>query len=141
MYRTVILHVVYGCETWSFTLREEHRLRVFENRVLRGIFWAKRDEVMGEWRKLHNEELNDLYCSPNIFRVIKWRRMGLAGHVARIRDRIGTYRVFMGTSEGRDQLEDPDVNGSIILNRFLRKWDGAWTGLIWLGIVTGGGHL
>jgi len=67
LYRTIILPVVlYGCETWSLTLREECRLRVFENRVLRGIFEPKRDEVTGEGRKLHNEELNDLYCSPNI---------------------------------------------------------------------------
>ena len=71
IYRTIILPVVlYGCETWSLTLREERRLRVFENRVLRGIFGPKRDEVTGEWRKLHNE-LNNLYCSPNIVRVIK----------------------------------------------------------------------
>ena len=71
IHRTVILLVVlYGCETWFLILREERRLRVFENRVLRGIFGPKRDEVRGEWRKLHNEELNDLYCSPNILRVI-----------------------------------------------------------------------
>ena len=63
--------VLYGCETWSLILREEHRLRVFENRVLRRIFGAKRDGVTGEWRQLHNEELNDLYCSPNIVRLIK----------------------------------------------------------------------
>jgi len=73
---------VYGCETWSRTLREERRVRVFENRVLRRIFRPKRDEVTGEWRKLHNEELNDLY-SPNM-RVIEWRRMRWAGHVARM---------------------------------------------------------
>ena len=72
IYRTVILPVVlYGCETWSLTLREEHRLRVFENRVLRRIFGPRRDGVTREWRKLHNEELNDLYSSPNIVRVIK----------------------------------------------------------------------
>ena len=72
IYRTISLPVgVYGCETWSLTLREERRLRVFENRVLRGIFGVKRDEVTGEWRKLHKEELNDLYCSPNIVRVTK----------------------------------------------------------------------
>jgi hypothetical protein len=64
---------VYGCETWSFTTREERRLRVFENRVLRRVCGSKRDEERGEWRKLHNEELNDLYSSPNIVRVIKWR--------------------------------------------------------------------
>jgi len=75
---------VYGCETWSLTLREEFRLRVFESRVLRGIFEPKRDEVTGEWRKLRNVELNDLYSSPTIVRMIKSRRMGSAGHVARI---------------------------------------------------------
>ena len=76
IYRTIILFVVlYGCETRSLTLREEHRLRVFENSVLRRIFGPKRDGVTGEWIKLHNEELNDLYCSPNIVRVIKSRRM------------------------------------------------------------------
>ena len=80
IYRTIALPVVmYGCETWSPTLREECRLRVFENRVLRRIFGLKRDEVTGEWRKLQNEELNDLYCSPNIVRVIKSRRIRWAG--------------------------------------------------------------
>jgi len=76
IYRTIILPVVlYGCKTWSLTLREERRLRVYENRVLRRIFVPKRDEVTGEWRKLHNEELNILYFSPNILRVIKSRKM------------------------------------------------------------------
>jgi hypothetical protein len=85
IYKTIILPVVlYGCETWSLTLREEHRLRVYENRVLRGIFGPKRDEVTGECRKLHNEELQILYSSPNIIRQIKSRRMRWAGHVARI---------------------------------------------------------
>jgi hypothetical protein len=76
IYRTIILPVVlYGCETWSLTLREDRRLRVFENSVLRRVFGPKRDEVTGEWRKLHNEELNDLYSLPNIVRVVKSRRM------------------------------------------------------------------
>jgi hypothetical protein len=83
IYRTIILSVVLcGCETWSLTLREEHRPRVFEQRVLRRIFGPKRDYAIGEWRNLHNEELNDLYSSPNIVQVIKSRRMRWAGHVA-----------------------------------------------------------
>jgi hypothetical protein len=82
IYRTIILPVVlYGRETWSLTLREEHRLRVFENRVLMRILGPKRDEVTGKWRRLHNKELNDLYSSTNI-RVIKSRRMRWAGRVA-----------------------------------------------------------
>ena len=86
IYRTIIFPVVlYGCETWSLTLKKEFRLRMFGNRALRKIFGPKRDEVRGEWRKLHNEELNDPYSSPNIVRVIKSRRMGLAGQVARLR--------------------------------------------------------
>jgi hypothetical protein len=80
-------------------LREERRLRVFENRVLRRIFGPKRDEVTGEWRKLHNEELNDLYCSPNIIRLIKSRRTRWAVHVASKGERKGVYRVLVGTAE------------------------------------------
>ena len=84
-YTNIILPVVlYGYETWSLTLREERKLRVFENRVLRRIFGPRWGDVTGEWRKLHNDELNDLYSSPNIVRVIKSRRMRLAGHVARM---------------------------------------------------------
>ena len=79
--RTVVL---YGCETLSLTLREECRLRVFENRVLRRVLGPKRDEVTGEWRKLHNEDLSDLYSLPDIVRVVKSRRMRWAGHVARV---------------------------------------------------------
>ena len=80
IYRTIILPIVfYGCETWSLTLREERRLRVFENRVLRRVFGSKRDEVTVELRKLHNEELRDLYSLPNILRVIKSRRMRWRG--------------------------------------------------------------
>ena len=73
--------VLFGCETWSLTSREEHRERVFERRVLRKIFGPNRDEVTGEWRRLHNEELYDLYCWPNIIRVINSRRMRCMGHV------------------------------------------------------------
>jgi len=97
IYRTIILLVVlYGCESWSLTLKEERRLRVFENRVLRRIFGPKRDEVRGDWRKLHNEEFNDLYSSPNILRVIKSRRMRWAGHVARMGEGRGVWRVLVG---------------------------------------------
>ena len=85
MYRAIILSVVlYGCETWSLTLRDERRLRVFENRELRRVFGPKRGEVTGEWIKLHNEELSDLYSLPNIVRVVESRRMRWAGHVARM---------------------------------------------------------
>jgi len=106
--RTVILRVILcGCETWSLTLREERKLRVFENVVLRGIFGPRRDEVTGEWRRLHNEELNDLYCSPNIVRVIKWRRMRWAGYVARMGEERGVYRVSVGKPEGKIPLGRP----------------------------------
>src|SRR5215469_7188622 len=92
IYRTIILPVVlYGCETWSLTLREEHRLRVFQSRVLRRVCGPKRDEVTREWRKLHNEELKDLYSLPNIVRVVKSRRMRWAGHVARMGEGRGVH--------------------------------------------------
>jgi len=90
IYRTIILPLVlYGCETWSLTWREEWMLRLFENMVLRRIFGPRRDEVTGEWRRFHNEDLNDLYSSPNIVRVIKSRRMRWAGHVARMGEETG----------------------------------------------------
>jgi hypothetical protein len=108
IYKTVILPVVlYGCETLSLTLREEHSLRVFENRVLRRIFGPKRDEVKGGWRKLHNEELHGLYSSPSIIRMIKARRMRGAGHVARMGEVRGTYNTLVGRPEGRRPLGRP----------------------------------
>ena len=99
--------VLYGSETWSLTLREERKLMVFENKVLRRILGPRRDDVTGEWRRLHNEELNDLYCSPNIVRVIKWRRMVWAGHVARMGEERGVYRVLVGKPEGRRPMGRP----------------------------------
>ena len=98
---------MYGCQTWTLTLREERKLRVFENMVLRKMFGPRRDEVTGEWRRLHKEELNDLYCSPNIVRVIKSRRMRWAGHVARMGEERGVYRVLVWKPEGKRPLGRP----------------------------------
>jgi hypothetical protein len=123
-------------------LREERRLRVFENSVLRRIFGPKRDEVMGEWRKLCIEELNDLYLSPNNVQVTKLRRTRWARHVASMGERRGAYRVWWGNLRETDHFEDPGVDGRIILRWIFRKWDmGTWTGLSWLRIGTGGRHL
>jgi hypothetical protein len=108
IYKTIILPVVlYGCETWSLTLREEHRLNVFENRVLRRIFGPKRDEVTGQWRKLHSGELHNLYSSPNISRQIKSRRMRWAGHVACMGGGRNVYRDLVGKPKGKRPLERP----------------------------------
>jgi hypothetical protein len=139
-YKTVILPVVlYGCETWSLTLREEHRLRIFENRVLR-IFGPKRKED-GWWRKLHNE-LHSLYFSPNIVRDIKSRRMRWAGHVARMGEGRGVYRTLVLRPEGKRPLGDRGVGGRITLRWTLgRQGTMGQTGFIWLRIRSGGGLL
>jgi hypothetical protein len=108
IYKTIILPVVlYGRETWSFTLREEHGLRVFENRVLKIIFGPKRDEVTGQWRKLYNEELHKLYSSPDIIRQIKSRRMRWAGRVVRMGEERKVYMVLVGKPEGMRPLGRP----------------------------------
>ena len=107
IYRTIILPVVlYGCETWSLTRWEERKLRVFENMVLRRIFGPKSDKVTGEWRRLHNEELKDLYCSPNIVRVIKSRRIRWAGHVARVGEERGCIGSWWGNRREGDHWGD-----------------------------------
>ena len=122
------------------TLREERKLRVFENMVLRRIFGPRRDEVTGDWRRLHNEELNDLFSSPNIVRVIKSRRMRWAGNGVRMGEERGVYRVLVGKPEGTRPL-----------GRHRRRWVdnirmdllevGIWTGLGWPRIETGDGRL
>jgi hypothetical protein len=108
IYEIIILPVVlYGCETWSLTLMEEHRLRVFENRVLRRIFGLKRDEVTEEWRKLPSRELHNLYSSPDIIRQIKSRRMRLAGHMACMGEGRNVYRVLVGKPKGKRPIGRP----------------------------------
>ena len=123
-------------------MREERRLRVFENRVLRKVFGAKRDEVTGEWRKLHNKEFSDLYSLPSIMRVVKLRRMRWVGHVAHMGEGRGVHRVLVGNLRERDHWGDPGVDGRIILRWIFRKWEGiVGTGWSWLRIETGGRHL
>ncbi|KAJ4449908.1 hypothetical protein ANN_01315 [Periplaneta americana] len=108
IYKTVKLPVVvYGCETWTLTLREEQRLRVFENKVLRKIFGTKRDDVTGEWRKIYNAELHALYSSPDIIRNIKSRRLRWAGHVARMSESRNAYKVLVGRPEGKRPFRRP----------------------------------
>jgi hypothetical protein len=133
---------LYEYETWSLTVREEHRLRVFENRVLRKIFRPTRDEVTVEWRKLHNWELHNLYSSPDIIRQIKSRRIRWAGHVARMGEGRNVYRVLVVELEGKRPLGRPR-----------RRWEdgikmdlgeiglGVWSGFTWLRIGTVGGLL
>jgi hypothetical protein len=125
IYRTIILPVVlYGCESWSLTLRKECRPRVFENRVLRRIFGPKRDEVTGEWRRLDNKELYAVYSSPDIIRMIKLRRLRWAGHVAHVRERRGAYIILVGDMREGDHLEDPGLEGRIMLKWIFESLDG-----------------
>jgi hypothetical protein len=94
--------VLYGCETWSLTSREEHKLMVFENRVLSKIFGLKKDGVTGGWRNLHNKELHDMYSSPSIIRIIKSRNIRWAGHVAPMGEKRNVYRLLVGKPKERD---------------------------------------
>ena len=143
IYRTIILPVVLcGCETWSLTMKEEMKLRVFQNMVLRRIFGPRRGEVTGDWRRLHIEELNDLYSSPNIVWVIKSRRMRWAGHVAHFGEEMGCIGSCWGNQREGDHWGDLGVDGWIIIGWISRRWDvGIWTGLGWPRIETGGGRL
>jgi hypothetical protein len=132
IHRTIILPVLYGCETWSLTLWQKHRLRVFENRVLRRGFRPKRNEVTWEWKKLHNEELRDLYSLPNIVRVVKSRRMRWVGHVRH----MGEGRVVNGVLVGR-----PRCRWEYNIKMDLQEVGGGcadWMELLRIGI--GGGH-
>ena len=115
---------------------------MFENRVLRIVFGPKKDDITGEWRKLHSEELSDLCSLPNIVLVVKSRRMRWAGHVACMGEGRGVHRVLVGKPEGKRPLGRPDVDGRVILRWIFRKWEGVvGTGWSWLRIGTGGGHL
>jgi hypothetical protein len=131
--------VLYGCETWSLTLREEQRLTVFENRVLRRIFGLKRDEATGEWRRLHNEELNDLYSSPNIIRVIKSRGMRWAGHVARMEEERGAYRILVWRAEGMRPLGRPRLRWKDNIKTDLREV--GWGGMNWIELAQDKGQV
>jgi hypothetical protein len=122
IHRTIILLVVlYGCETWSLTLRKEGRLKVCEHRILWRIFGPMRDEVTGEWRKLHNKELNDLYSSSSIVCVIKSRRMRWAGHLARMGERRGVRRVWCENLRERDHLGARGIDEATVLIWILKK--------------------
>jgi hypothetical protein len=122
----ILVLVLYGCETWSCTLREECRLTDFGNRVLRKIFGPKRHEVTGEWRRLHNKELYIPYFSPKIIQVIKSRRLRWVGHVARMRGEVHTKE--------RDQLKDQGADWRIRLKWIFEKWD--W-GMDWIDLAQG----
>jgi hypothetical protein len=143
IYKTIILPVVlYGCETLSLTLREEHGLRVFENRVLRRISGPKKDEVTGEWRKLHSEELHILYYFPNI-RQIKSRRMRWAGHVARMGEERKLCKVLVGKPERKRPLGGPRRRWEDGIRMDLMEigLGGVWIEFDWLRTGTGGGLL
>jgi hypothetical protein len=135
IYKTIILPVIlYGSRTWSLTLREERRLRVFENRVLRRIFRPKRVEVTGEWRKLQSKELHNLYSSPDIIRQIKSRRMRWAVHVARMGWGRNLYRVLMGKPEGKKLIGRPRRRWEDGIKMDLREIDG---GTEWIHLAQG----
>jgi hypothetical protein len=134
VYKTIILPVnLYGCETWSLTLREEHRLRVFENKVLRRIFGPKRDEATGGWRKLQNEELRDLYSSPSITRIIKSRRMRWVGHIARMGKKRNAYRLLVGKPEGERPRGRPRRRWVDNIKIYLLEI--GWGGVDWIGLA------
>ena len=134
--------VLYGCETWSLTLREGRKLRVFQNMVFRRIFGPRRNEVMGEWRRMNDEELNDLYPSPKVVRVLKSRRMRWAGDVACMGGERGCIGSWWENRRERAHWGDLGVDVWIILGWISRRWDvSMWTGLGWPRTGTVGGRL
>ena len=143
IYGTIILPVVfYGCETWSLTLREERRLRVLENRVLKKILWPRTDEVTREWRKPDNEELIDLCSSPNIFRVIKLRIKRWVEPVARMGESKAVYRILVGKPEGKRPLGRPRRKWVDNIKMHLQEVGCA--DMDWIDVaqdMEGGGHL
>ena len=126
--------VVYGCNDLSLTLREERRMRVFENRALRRIFGPKTDEVTGQWKRLHTEDFYDLYNSPSIVRVTKSRTMRWTGRVARMVKRRGSYRIWVRKPKGKRPLGRPCCRWGITINFIFNKRNRGWTGFIWLRI-------
>ena len=131
-----------NCASGLYTVYDVASYKVTKNMVLRRMFGPRRDEVTGECRRLHNEELNDLYSSPNIVRVIKSRTMRWSGHVARMGEERGMYRVLVGKPEGKRPLGRPRRRWVDNIRRISRRWDvGIWTGLGWPRIETGGGRL
>ena len=136
---TTILPVdLYGSKTWSLLLREKRRLRVFENRVLRRNFGLNKDEIRGEWIKLRNEELYDLYSSQNTIRVTNSRRMGWVGHVACMEDRRGPYRILVGIAEGKTPLGRSRGRWEDYIKMYLQEMEEVWTGPTWLRRGKGG---
>jgi hypothetical protein len=121
------------CETWSLTLREEYRLRVFENRVLRRIFGPKRVELTRGWIKLHNEELRSLYSYPNIISIIKSRRMRWAGHVTRMEEKGNAYMILVGKPEGKKPLGRPRRRWTDNIKMDLREI--GWDGIDWIDLA------
>ena len=141
IYRTIILPVVlYGCETWSLTLREERRLRVFKNRVLRSVFGSKRDEIRGSGEKYIMRSLGFFIPYPILCGWLKSRRMRWAGHVARIREGRGVQRFLVGKPEGKRPLGRSRRRWDDNIKMDLQEVGGMETGWSWLRIGTGGGH-
>jgi hypothetical protein len=134
IYKTIILPMaLYGYETWSLTLREEHRLRMFEKRVSRRIFGPKRDEVTGGWRKLHNEELHNVYSSSSLVTMINSKTMRWTGHVARMREKRDAFRILVGKPGGKRPLGIPRRRW--VDNIEMSLTDIGWGGMDWIELA------